>query len=330
MLKKILATGLFGSILLSLPLQAQATVIQYGTSQARGVMITQNALSASDKQAIRQLLQKMMQATNNGNAKGVLAGFSPNYQDNRNGSQNSYRNVKSGVRMMVAFLHSYGVVLTAKDIRISGAGNNQALVNVEYKVDISPEMLEEMTTEERANYERSKIKNRGNMLFTLEKNNGRWLVVSMRDPSKDNAMSVPVGGGTLSVGNNNTPPNSINASAKDRQAVKSLFAQHLQSLNREDLKGYLATLDSNAAKYDQVKAQTIQLFKNYNLKYDLKLLEIVSLNSNTGVVKMVATVKRVSGADFTDSKIVTFNTISKSNGRWQITDTEVESLTALR
>ncbi len=330
MLKKILATGLFGSILLSLPLQAQAKVIQNGTSQASGVMVTQNSLSASDKQAIRQLLQKMMQATNSGNSKEVLAGFSPNYQDNSNGGKNSYRNMRSGVRMMVAFLNSYGVVLTAKDIRISGIGNNQASVSLEYKVDITPEMLQEMTAEERTSYERSKVKNQGSMLFTLEKTNGRWLVVSMKDPSKDNAMSVPVGGGNMTVGDNNTPAKSINASAKDRQAVKSLFAQHLQSLNREDLKGYLATLDAQSSKYEQVKQQTAQLFKDYNLKYELKSLEIVSLNGSTGVVKMIATVKRVSGASFTDSKIVTFNTIGKINGKWQISDTEVESLTALR
>lgn len=330
MLKKILATGLFGSILLSLPLQAQAKVIQNGTSRAKGAMITQSTLSTSDKQAIRQLLQKMMQATNNGNTKEVLAGFSPNYQDNSNGGKNSYRNMRSGIRMMVAFLNAYGVVLTAKDIRISGAGNNQALVSVEYKVDITPEMLEEMSQTERASYENSKMKNKGTMLFTLEKTNGRWLIVSMKDPSKDNAMSVPVGGGNLTVSNGNAPAKPINASEKDRQAVRSLFAQHLQSLNREDLKGYLATLDSSSAKYNQVKDQTTQLFRDYNLKYELKSLNIISLNGNTGVVKMVATVKRVSGADFTDSKIVTFNTISKSNGKWQITDTEVESLTTLR
>jgi hypothetical protein len=325
MLKKILATGLFGSILLSLPLQAQATVIQYGTSKASGAMVAQNTLSASDKQAIRQLLQKMMQATNDGDAKAVLTGFSPNYQDDTNGGRNSYRSMKSGVRMMVAFLKSYGVILTAKDVRINGVGKNQALVSVEYKVDISPEMLEEMTTEERASYESSKMKNQGTMLFTLEKTNGRWLVVSMRNPAKDGAAGLPIGGGNLTVSNSNAPAQSANASAKDRQAVKSLFAQHLQSLNREDLKGYLATLDSGSAKYDQVKAQTIQLFKDYNLKYELKSLEIVSLNGNTGVVKMVATVKRVSGASFTDSKIVTFNTIKKSKGKWQIADTEVES-----
>jgi uncharacterized membrane protein len=331
MFKKILVSGLVGSIVLSLPIPAQAKVIQNGTSRASGVMIAQNTLSAGDRQAIRQMLQKMIQATNNGNASEVVAGFSPNYQDGSNSRKGSYRNIRSSMRMMVAFMKSYGVTLSAQNIQVTSTGRNQALVDVGYKVDISPEVIEEMTPEERQRYQQNQAKTQGNMLFTLEKTNGRWLIVSMVDPSKNNNnLSIPVAGGTMTVRDAAPTKPSSTSSTRDRQAVKSLFARHLQALNREDLKNYLTTLDSKSPKYDQVKQQTSQLFQDYDLNYELKSLEIVSLNDSSGVVKMVAIVKRKGGGSFSDSKIVTYNTVHKSKGAWHISDTEIESLTALR
>jgi hypothetical protein len=328
MLKKILVSGLIGSVLLSLSLSVQAKVVRHGTSRTSGAVIAQNSLSASEQQAIRQLFLKTLKAVNSGTSAEVISAYSPNYQDNNSSSGGSYKNLKSTMRMTLAFMRAYGVSIAANNIQIQGDGQNRATVTVNYKVDISPEVIAEMTPEQRQQYQKNPGKTQGQSLFTVEKANGRWLIVSMKDRSAGSTQSLPVAGGTMT--SSAAPAKGISASAQDRQAVKSLVARHLQALNKEDLKNYLATLDAKSSKYDQVKQQTAQLFKDYDLKYELKSLEIVSLNNSSGVVKMVANVKRLRGASFNDSKIVTYNTVHKTKGIWQISDTEVESLTALR
>jgi hypothetical protein len=327
MLKKILVSGLVGSMLLSLPVLAKTS--QSGTSPVQGSKIAQNSVSAGDQREIRQLIERTIQATNNGKVKEVIAGISPNYQDG-NGGKNSYRNFRSGVRMTIAFLQAYGIKISAQNIQITSAGRNRATVNLSYKVDFSPEVLEEMTPEEQKRFQESQAKGQNSMIFTVEKTNGRWLIAGTQSPSQsNNGFSAPVAGGTMTVSGAPADP-SKPASPKDREAIRALFNKHIQALNREDLAGYLATLDSTSAKYQEVKQQTAQLFQDYNLKFELKSLSIVSINGNSGVVKMVATAKRISGGNFNDSKIVTYNTITKSQGKWRIADTEVESMTALR
>jgi hypothetical protein len=310
MLKKILATGLFGSILLSLPLQAQATVIQYGTSKASGAMVSQNTLSASDKQAIRNVISDLIKALNNGNSEGIIRVYSKKYQSTDGGN---YQSVQQNAALGTALLKAYGIVFKSRDIQIDGSGKNSATATVRYELSLTPEARARMSPEQR---ERAAQAKDVVIRVSLEKEGGRWLIVNEQTLNSPSATNSSVA--------------SSPANPQDRTAVKALFARHVQALNKEDLKGYLATLDSQSAKYEQVKQQTSQLFKDYDLKYELKSLEIVSLNGNTGVVKMVATVKRVGGGGFTDSKIVTFNTINKSKGKWQIADTEVESLTSLR
>jgi hypothetical protein len=329
MLKKILVSGLIGSVLLSLPLSVQAKIVRHstGTSRTNGTVIAQNSLSASEQQAIRQLFLKTLKAVNSGTPGEVISAYSPNYQDNSSSSASGYQNLKSTMRMALAFMRAYGVSIVANNIQIQGDGQNRAAVTVNYKVDISPEIIAEMTPEQRQQYQKNPGKTQGQSLFTVEKTNGRWLIVSTKNLSGGNTQSLPVAGGTMTI--SDAAP-AVSASAQDRKAVKSLFARHLQTLNKEDLKNYLATLDSKSSKYDQVKQQTTQLFKDYDLKYELKSLEIVSLNNSSGVVKMVANVKRLRGASFNDSKVVTYNTVHKTKGTWQISDTEVESLTALR
>jgi hypothetical protein len=331
MLKKILVSGLIGSVLLSLPLSVQAKIVRHstGSSRTNGAVIAQNSLSASEQQAIRQLFLKTLKALNSGTPGEVISAYSPNYQDNSSSSAGSYQNLKSTMRMALAFMRAYGVSITANNIQIQGDGQNRAAVTVNYKVDISPEIIAEMTPEQRQQYQKNPGKTQGQSLFTVEKTNGRWLIVSTKDLSGGNIQSLPVAGGTMTI-SDAAPAKGVSASAQDRKAVKSLFARHLQTLNKEDLKNYLATLDSKSSKYEQVKQQTTQLFKDYDLKYELKSLEIVSLNNSSGVVKMVANVKRLRGASFNDSKVVTYNTVHKTKGTWQISDTEVESLTALR
>jgi hypothetical protein len=315
MLKKILATGLFGSILLSLPLQAQATVIQYGTSKASGAMVTQNTLSASDRQAIRNVIINLMKALNSGNSEGVVRAYSSKYQSSEGGN---YQSVTQGAGLGTSILKAYGIIFKSKSIQIEGVSKNRAIATVKYEIGFTSAALAKMSSQQR---DRANRLQPAVIRVSLEKDGGRWLIVN------EETLSSPVpSNSSVATSSPANPP----ASTQDRTAVKALFARHIQALNKEDLKGYLATLDANSSKYEQVKQQTAQLFKDYNLKYEMKSLEIVSLNGNTGVVKMVATVKRVGGGGFTDSKIVTFNTINKSKGKWQIADTEVESLTSLR
>ena len=125
------------------------------------------------------------------------------------------------------------------------------------------------------------------------------------------------------------PIQPIVPSPKDRKIFQQVFAKHLSALNQEKLGDYLATLDSTSPNYSAAKASTLKLFKNYDLKYDLKTVEVLSLSKQEAVVKLIVNVKKIKGGEFTDSQLVTINTVRKTNSQWRIYDTQVENISAL-
>jgi ketosteroid isomerase-like protein len=313
MLKKILLSLLLAAI--ALPQPATALILSSGTSQARGMVALQNSLSVSDRQAIKQLLNKMVKAANSANAKDLLATYSPKYQDS-SGTAN-YKTLKSNIRLGLAFMKAYGIQINVENIKITSINSNQAMVHVNYKLDVDPEVLAEMNEQQRLSSEKL-VKSK--LSYTVEKSNGRWLIVSMQDRER-------TAGTTAAQPELPTAP--VKNQQQERKVLQALFKKHLQALNKEDLKSYLATLDSESAQYSQAQQQTQKLFKEYDLKYESQTIEVMSIGQKDAVVKLVATVKKIKGGSFANSKMVTYNTIRKTANGWRIADTQVESITAL-
>jgi ketosteroid isomerase-like protein len=315
MLKKILLPLLMAAVVL--PQSVSAAIIPNGTSRARGMVATQNSLSVSEKAAIKKLFTKMENAVNRGDLQAFLNLCS---QETTGGlSAQQYKTFKSNMRAALALNKAYGVKFSLRNLKISDIEGNQAIVLVKYQYDISPEIMDELNAEQRQSIKKL---NRW-VEYLVKKENGRWLITWARwfDQPTETRTATTTATPDKPVGTKNQQ--------QERKVLQALFKKHIQALNKEDLQAYLATLDPKSAQYQEAQAQTQKLFKEYDLKYEVETIEVISIGQQNAVVKMVATVKKIKGGSFADSKIIAYNTLRKTSQGWRIADTQIESVNAL-
>jgi ketosteroid isomerase-like protein len=250
---------------------------------------------------------------NTGDSKKYLQSYSTKFQGITAGREKvqTYQELQQGAEM-IGIISGMGVTMTAEKINIASTGNNKATVEFVYRAEMA----------DRPGLASEKRSGSTPMLLGVEKINGRWLIVSQQSLQDSNSNSRDIA---------KTPNPVLNTgTAKDQQTFSEFFKRHLETLNKKDLTGYLATLDPAAPQYKQAKADTAQLFQEYTLKYSVKSVKVLSIGSTEAVVQMVATVKKVRGGAFKDSKMTTTNVLRKVNGKWRIYDTEVNALEDLQ
>jgi hypothetical protein len=285
-----------------------------------------------DKQEIKQVIVKNLSAMNTGNSTSFLSTFSPVSKE--------YKEIAKDPSSL-KFLQALGLIYSVKEFDNIQVSNNQALVKVKIlatlgKTGLIPEMerlkkesgtkigkdgsVTTTSIRSNVNYDKPQV---STGTIKLEKINGRWLISAILGNKFQ-----PVAGTSVSdIKGNSRSGQKIMAS--DRKIFQQVFAKHLSALNQEKLGDYLATIDATSPNYSAAKASTQKLFKNYDLKYELKNVEVVSLSKQEAVVKLIANVKKIKGGEFIDSQLVTINTIRKTNGQWRIYDTQVENISNL-
>jgi ketosteroid isomerase-like protein len=315
MLKKFLLPCLAATVTLATPLStlAAGNTVKPKPIPIPGLSAKKTSLSAADERAIKKLITDMVQAVNAGNSNKYIRAYSTKYQGTVVGSEGvqTYENLQQGASM-IGLINAMGVTMSAENIRIVSVKNNTAMIELVYRAEVK----------DRPGLAPEKRSNTTPTLMAVEKINGRWLIVAeqtLKDPNRGVAV-VPA--------MNNTPPNK--GTEADQQIFSAFFKRHLETLNKKDLTGYLATLDPEAPLYKQAKADTAQLFQEYTLKYSIQSVKVLSIGSTEAVVEMVATVKKVRGGEFRDSKMTTTNVLRKVNGKWRIYDTSVNSLEGLQ
>jgi ketosteroid isomerase-like protein len=318
MLKKILLPCLAATVTLATPLStlAAGNTIKLKPVSIHRLSAKKTSLSAADERAIKKLITDMVKAVNSGNSSKYLQAYSTKYQGTRAGKEDvqTYENLQQGAGM-IGLIKAMGVTLSADSISIVSAKKNTAMVELVYRAEVA----------DRPGLASEKRSKSVPTVMAVEKINGRWLIVAeqtLQDPN------TPAQGVAVVPSTGNTTPNI--GSETDRQVFVSFFKRHIETLNKKDLNGYLATLDQAAPLYKQAKADTAQLFQEYTLKYSIQSVKVLSIGSTEAVVQMVATVKKVSGGEFKDSKMTTTNVLRKINGKWRIYDTEVNALEGLQ
>ncbi len=319
MLKKIFLSCLTAAIVLPLPLGVKAAtsnINRLSTISSPNLLIAGKSLSIADQASIKKEIMELMKAVNAGNAKKFLSHYSKKYQSqNSNGSVSTYTDLEQNAEAGLSVMKAFGTKFSPEDIRV-GTNNGKVVALVTYKVDLSKgsPLANTPNSERNENQQYS-------VLVTFEKVGGRWLILSNERVSMPQAPSVATANDRKTV----TP-----ITSQDKQTFSNLFKRHLDALNRKNLNDYLATLDPKAPQYNQTKQETAQLFKEYTLKYTIKSVKVLSINKQEAVVEMVATVKKISGGGFKDSQMTTTNLLKKTNGKWRIYNTSINSLTDLQ
>ncbi len=329
------ASAMFNKIFL-LPLVAIATTTLFFPSivfaKPAQTSVVVNINLDKDKLEIKKIIEKNISSMNTGDSASFLSTISPVSKE--------YKEVAKDPSS-IKFLQALGLIYSVKEFDDIQVSNNQASVKVKVlatlgKTGLIPEMerlkkesgtkigkdgsVTTTSIRSNVNYDKPQV---STGTIKLEKTNGRWLILAMIGNKFQ-----PVAG--LSVSDiRGTSRSGLKIMASDRKIFQQVFAKHLRALNQEKLGDYLATLDVASPNYTATKASTLKLFKNYDLKYDLKTVEIVALSKQEAVVKLIANVKKIKGGEFTDSQLVTINTVRKTNGQWRIYDTQVENISAL-
>jgi ketosteroid isomerase-like protein len=319
MLKKFFLPCLAAAIALPLPLSihaANATPVIFPLSLAA----SSKTLSANDRDSVKKEISDLIVAMNNRDKKKYLSHYSNKYHAEFGKGVVIDRNtLVQNADSSIGFLKSLGIKIKPQEIRVVGIGKNQATAEIIYSIGLSeksPFANDQKTINE--------LKETPQGFFlTLEKTNGRWLIIS--------GENLIVKGAEKLAANNDkkTGDSTVSINPLDQQFFTDFFKRHLDALNRKNLNDYLATLDASSPQYKKSKEETVQLFKEYTLKFTAQSVKLVSRGKNEAVVEMVATVKKVSGGGFKDSKMKTTNFLRKSDGKWRIVDTSIDSVTEL-
>jgi ketosteroid isomerase-like protein len=278
-----------------------------------GLVSVNQSLSANDINSIKKEVAEIIKLTNSGNHKKLLHHYSKNFRS-VDGKAVDYNTLVTGTGIGLGLVKSYGMQSKIHDIRVRSLGNNTSIAEMTYQVDFTKKSFLANTPEG------DRLKNRSyGMSIVFEKNNGRWLVVSTENTNVNGSVSVEM----------NKVKTETQVSRQDQEFFTGFFNRHLDALNRKNLNDYLATLDASSPQYKKSKEETVQLFKEYTLKFTAQSVKLISRDKNEAVVEMVATVKKVSGGGFKDSKMKTTNFLKKSDGKWRIVDTSIDSVTEL-
>jgi ketosteroid isomerase-like protein len=321
MLKKILLSCLVATVALTTPLSTLAAGKVKPKTVATPNQPTQdNNLSKAEQEELVKIIQDSVE---NANAPGeIIAGkYYPRGHDGLYGE-------------LVRNMGDLGAAKKAVKISIKGLGYNSSFRGYGEKgkqaeIDVIFEgVIIQRSRLVGVNYEQVRVgedkqeRTELHLILQLEKHeDGRWRIHRSRNTADDKYRKV-----TADVPQAPNPK----ISKRDQQVFIDLFKRHLETLNKKDLAGYLATLDPQAPLYKQAKADTAQLFQDYTLKYSIQSVKVLSIGSTEAVVQMVATVKKVRGGAFKDSKMTTTNVLRKVNGKWRIYDTEVNALEDLQ
>jgi hypothetical protein len=323
MFKKIILSCLAVVTVLPLPLNIQAANA-FPAIFPLSLGAANQSLSAADLGSVKKEIADLIKAMNARDKKRYLSHYASKYQANLGqGVTINRQTLVQNADTSIGLLKSFGLKIKPQDIRISGLGKNRATAEIIYNIELvksSPFANDRSANE-------MKDKPQG-FFLTLEKISGRWLIVSgenliVKSPEKMGATSAQEPSAVQPV--------AASISNQDKQFFISFFNRHLDALNRKNINNYLVTLDPKSPQYKKTKEETVQLFKDYTLKYTAQSVKVVSLDKKRqeAVVEMAVTVKKVSGGGFKDSKMVTTNVLKKNNGKWQIFDTSIDSLTEL-
>lgn len=122
--------------------------------------------------------------------------------------------------------------------------------------------------------------------------------------------SEPLKAGSLSAGNE----------------LKDVLIRQIAAQNREDVEGYLLTIDPSSPVYAPTESGAKELFEKYDLKVTLDSMEVVDVSENEGKIRMVITTVKKAGPAFQDNRMTALNTLKKVNGKWLTYSTEVEKV----
>lgn len=115
--------------------------------------------------------------------------------------------------------------------------------------------------------------------------------------------------------------NKDNNDNKEEQLKKTINL-NLTTLEAEDLERHLATLIVPSDQISQTKETFKRLFEEFDLKYTIESIKVLTTDNEDAQVEVVQLTKKVQGLDFADNRVTAIHHLKQNNGQWKIFKTD--------
>ena len=102
--------------------------------------------------------------------------------------------------------------------------------------------------------------------------------------------------------------------------------KNAQTLEDEDLSGYMSTIHPDSPAYGTTEDVISELFDMYKLKYDVKSVKVLSIDGDEARVRVRMITSKISGPEFADNDLTAVHVLKKDGGKWKIYETKIESI----
>jgi len=112
----------------------------------------------------------------------------------------------------------------------------------------------------------------------------------------------------------------------DESAIKAVIKDNAKAMEKEDLKGYMASIYADASLYDSTENMIAQVFEMYELDIKIKDIEVIEIDGDEARVRVVQRTRNKNSQPFQDNVTTSVHTLIKDDGDWKIKYTEVEDI----
>jgi hypothetical protein len=109
-------------------------------------------------------------------------------------------------------------------------------------------------------------------------------------------------------------------------AVVQVLYDNINALNNEDIVGAMKAISPESPSYDATKEITLQLFKDYEIKYTLESYKVLSLTPEKATVEIVQTTQNYNDMPFNDNRMTAIHELRPYQGQWKIYNTTIENI----
>ncbi len=108
-----------------------------------------------------------------------------------------------------------------------------------------------------------------------------------------------------------------------KNEILKVLQRNLDATQNENVEGVLKTIHEDSPQLSSTKGGMEYVFKNYNMKYELEEVKIISITNEEVKAIYQQTTKALSGTGFTNTRSIGIHTLMKSkDGNWKIFGTE--------
>lgn len=105
-------------------------------------------------------------------------------------------------------------------------------------------------------------------------------------------------------------------------AIDELIKNNAALFQKEDLEGYIATLDPESPEIADTKVMMAELFSKYDLKINIESIRVLKVNEDKADVEVEQVTEKVTGGDFRNNRVKIVHHLKKIGGAWKISGSD--------